>query len=102
MIEVQDRDSEMKQKGVDYANVRRRAQRSDIQSGIRYWLKRRKLTNCLQRSTKCQWKLRKSKDVAVKSSMGSQYRRNVTHLKKFEDGPSEVEESVQENENQVE
>ena len=37
----------------------------------------------------------------VKSSTGVQYRRNVTHLKKFENEPSEVEESVEENENQM-
>ena len=37
----------------------------------------------------------------VKSLTGVQYRRNVTHLKKFENEPSEVEESVEENENQV-
>ena len=43
MIEVRDRDSEMKQKGADYANVRRRAQKSDIQSRDKVLVKKKKV-----------------------------------------------------------
>ena len=102
MIEVQDRDSEMKQKGADYANVRRRAQRSDIQSGDKVLVKKKKADKLSPTFYVVPMEVveRRGGDVTVKSSTGSQYRRNVTHLK-FEDEPSEVEESVQENENQV-
>ena len=100
MIEVQDRDSEMKQKGADYANVRRR---SDIQSGDKVLVKKKKVDKLSPTFYEVPMKVveKRGGDVTVKSSTGSQYRRNVTHLKKFEDGPSEVEESVQENENRV-
>ena len=40
---VEDRDSEMKQEGADYANLRRRAQKSDIESGDKVLVKRKKV-----------------------------------------------------------
>ena len=103
MIEVQDRDSEMKQKGADYANVRRRAQKSDIESGDKVLVKEKKVDKLSPTFYEVPMEVleKRGGDVTVKSSTGSQYRRNVTHLKKFEDGPSEVEESVQESENRV-
>ena len=103
MIEVQDRDSEMKQKGADYANVRRRAQRSDIQSRDKVLVKKKKVDKLSPTFYEVPMEVveKRGGDVTVKSSTGSPYRRNVTHLKKFEDEPSEVEQSVQENENQV-
>lgn len=103
MIEVQDRDSEMKQKGADYANVRRRAQKSDIESGDKVLVKKKKVDKLSPTFYQVPMEVvdKRRGDVTVKSSTGVQYRRNVTHLKKFVDGPSEVEESVQENENRV-
>ena len=103
MIEVKDRESEMKQKGADYANVGRRAQKSDIQSGDKVLVKKKKVDKLSPTFYEVPMEVveKRGGDVTVKSSTGSQYRRNVTHLKKFEDGPSEVEESVKENENRV-
>ena len=103
MIKVQDRDSEMKQKGADYANVRRRAQKSDIQSGDKVLVKKKKVDKLSSTFYEVPMEVveKQGGNVTVKSLTGSQYRKNVTRLKKFEDGPSEVEESVQENENRV-
>ena len=99
---VKDRDSEMKQKGADYANLRRRAQKCDIESGDKVLVKRKKVDKLSPTFFEVPMEVvgKRGGEVTLESSSGVQLRRNVTHLKKFESEPSEVEGSVQGDENQ--
>lgn len=97
LVEVQDRDSEMKQKGADYVDLRRRAQKCGIQPGDKVLIKEKKKDKLSP--TFCETPLevveKRGNEVIVKSSTGVQYRRNVTHVKKFEEESVGVEEDVQ-------
>ncbi len=99
---VEDRDCAMKQKGADYANLRRRAQKSDIESGDKVLVKRKKVDKLSPTFFEVPMEVvgKQGGDVTLESSSGVQLRRNITHLKKFESEPSEVEGSVQGDENQ--
>ena len=66
--------------------------KTDIQSGDKVLVKKKKVDKLSPTFYEVLMEVveKRGGDVTVKSSTGPQYRRNVTHLKKFEDGPSEV------------
>ncbi len=102
---VEDRDCAMKQKGADYANLRRRAQKSDRESGDKVQVKRKKVGKLSPTFLEVPMEVveKRGGDVTLESSSGIELRRNtdsITHLKKFVSEPSEVEEIVQGYENQ--
>lgn len=84
--ELRDRDAEMKGKGKEYADRRRRAKTNDIKEGDEVVVKRQIITNKL--STAFEPVIHKvikrsgSEVVVEHSGTGKEYRRNVSHVKK--------------------
>ena len=100
VIEIQDRDSAMKQKGADYADLRKGAEKSDIDTGDKVFVKRKKRDKLSPTFYEVPMEVvdKRGGEVIVESSSGAQYRRNITHLKKFEselteEGKSDVQET---------
>lgn len=85
--ELHDRDAEMKWKGKEYADRKRHAKNNDIEKGDEVVVKRQIITNKL--ATKFEptvYKVteRKGSEVTVENEgTGTQYRRNVAHIKKI-------------------
>lgn len=85
--EVRDRDTEMKQKGKEYADRKRHAKTNDVEEGDEVVAKRQVVTNKL--ATKFEptvYKVvkRSGAEVTIENpGTGTQYRRNVAHIKKL-------------------
>lgn len=85
--ETRDRDALMKQKGKDYADRKRHAKVNDVKEGDEVVAKRQIITNKL--ATKFEpavYKVvkRNGSEVTIENSgTGTQYRRNVAHIKKI-------------------
>ena len=90
--EIRDRDSERKQRGKEYTDRKRGAVESELKAGDRVLVKQNrenKLTTNF--NPKPMVVVEKNKNsVVVKSNEGVNYRRNVTHLKKFNERESEM------------
>lgn len=101
--EFRDRDAEMKQKGKEYADRKRRAQTNDIEEGDEVVVKRQIITNKLATTfepTIHKVTKRSGSEVIVEhSGTGKQYRRNVAHVKKV---PSHTNISLQHSSPQAE
>lgn len=84
--ELRDRDAEMKLKGKEYTDQKRRAKPNDIKEGDEVVVKRQVITNKL--ATTFEPTIHKvtkrigSEVVVEHSGTGKQYRRNVAHVKK--------------------
>lgn len=87
---IRDRDTEMKEKGKQYADLKRRAAPNDIEEGDDVVLKRLKPTNKLSSTFEpatYKVKERHGSEVVVENAETStQYRRNVAHVKKIPSG----------------
>ena len=82
--EVRDRDSERKEKGKVYAHCKRNAQESKIQEGDKVLLrqeKENKLSTTYKQSPFTV--VQKNGNSVLVEADGVQYRRNVTHVKKY-------------------
>lgn len=95
--EVRDRDALMKQSGKEYADRTRRAKVNDVQEGDEVVAKRQIITNKL--ATKFEptiYKVvkRSGSEVTIENSgTGSQYRRNVAHIKKIPHNASDTQQT---------
>lgn len=93
--ELRDRDAEMKSKGKEYADRKRHAKQSDVKEGDEVVAKRQVVTNKL--ATKFEPTVytvvnRSGAEVTIENaSTGSQYKRNVAHVKKLP--PSNTEDN---------
>ena len=83
--EVKDRDAEKKQKGKDHADQRRHAVESEVVIGDKVLMERPKLNKLTPRySEKPLTVVEKTGSVVtVESQEGAKYKRNSSHLKKF-------------------
>lgn len=85
--ETRDRDAKMKQKGKDYADRKRHAKLNDVKEGDEVVAKRQIYTNKLATTfepTVYKVVQRKGSEVTIENSgTGTQYRRNVAHIKKI-------------------
>lgn len=85
--ELYDRDTEMKAKGKQYIDHKRRAKTSDIEEGDEVVAKRQVTTNKLSTTfepTVYTVTKRNGSEVTIESAAtGTQYRRNVAHVKKL-------------------
>ncbi|XP_037028486.1 uncharacterized protein K02A2.6-like [Bradysia coprophila] len=88
--EVRDRDTEMKNKGKQYADTKRHAEPNEIREGDNVVLKRQKPTNKLSSTfepTTYTVKERKGSEIVVENpETETEYRRNVAHAKKIPTG----------------
>ena len=84
---VRDRDNEMKQKVKDYADHRRNAQHSDIQTGDKVLLQQRMKNKLSTRYEEIPYEVvdRYGSQVTVQSPDAVKYKRNISHLRKFRD-----------------
>lgn len=84
-LEVRDRDAEQKEKGKIYSDKRRRAVESDIYTGAKVLVKQNSEHKLSTPFNASPFKVveRKGNSVVIESDEGVQYKRNVTHLKKF-------------------
>lgn len=84
--ELRDRDAQMKMSGKDYADRKRRALASEIEEGDKVLIKRQIILNKLDTKfepTEYTVVKRKGSEVLVENmGTGTQYRRNVAHVKK--------------------
>lgn len=87
---VRDRVREMKQRGKQYADMRRHAKPNEIEEGDDVVLKRQKLTNKLSSTfepTTYTVKERNGSEIVVENAeTKTEYRRNVAHAKKIPTG----------------
>lgn len=83
--EAKDKDSESKQKRVDYADARRGARGNDIVPGDTVLLKQRKANKLTTTFEDEQYEVtsKSGSEVVVTSPEGVDYRRNVTEVKRY-------------------
>lgn len=83
--EVRDRDAEKKEKGKIYADMRRGACESDIHAGDKVLVRQERGNKMSTPFKPSPFKVveKTGNSVLVESGQGVQYRRNVTHLKRF-------------------
>lgn len=85
--EIRDKDAQMKQEGKDYADHKRHAKTNDVKEGDEVVAKRQIITNKLATTfepTVYKVVNRKGSEVVIENpGTGTQYRRNVTHIKKL-------------------
>ena len=89
--EILDRDRERKQKGKDYADNLRGACESNLKEGDKVLLqkpKSDKLSSSFE-TTPYEVVNKQGSQVEIKSPAGVHYKRNVTHLQKFEEDKSQ-------------
>ncbi|XP_071837501.1 uncharacterized protein [Apostichopus japonicus] len=79
---MKDRDTEMKQKAKDYADVKRHAKTSDIQIGDHVLVKQKEQNKLT--APFCEVVDRINSQVTVESPEGVQYKRISAHLKKYQ------------------
>lgn len=84
-FEVRDRDAERKEKGKMYSDKRRMAAETDIRAGDQVLVKQDRENKLSTPFNKSPFKVVKmnGNSAIVESDQGVQYKRNVTHLKKF-------------------
>lgn len=83
---MKDRDTEMKQKAKDYADVKRHAKTSDIQIGDHVLVKQKEQNKLTAPFCEVPFEVvdRFNSQVTVESPEGVQYKRNSAHLKKYQ------------------
>ncbi|XP_061195212.1 uncharacterized protein K02A2.6-like [Saccostrea echinata] len=89
-LELRDRDAERKEKGKMYSDKHRRATETDIRAGDQVLVKQDRENKLSTPFNTSPFKVvqMKGNSAIVESDQGIQYKRNVTHLKKFNERES--------------